>query len=135
MVYGQIVGSFASSNDNQQAAVELMGRFPIFGFFIVSIVGPILEEITYRLGLFSLGAKYKKWLGYVLSIVFFALIHINFVSKDIVAELINLPTYMVCGVVLGLAYDKFGFATSVTAHITNNLIGFFTTFVSTLTSK
>lgn len=119
------------SNENQTNVVNYMTQYPLFAITIVAIVGPICEELTYRVGLFSLCAKYKKWLAYVVSALIFAVIHINFASTDIVTELISLPTYLVCGLTLAFAYDKFGLATSTTAHVTNNLIAAIGAIMST----
>ena len=46
---------------------------------------------------------------------------ITFNSATIWNELANLPVYLFSGFMFALAYDKFGFSGSASAHITNNL--------------
>ena len=43
---------------------------------------------------------------------------------QIINELINLPAYVIAGLILNYAYDREGIAASTYAHIFNNLIGF-----------
>ena len=54
----------------------------------------------------------------------FALIHFDFQAENIVNELWALPTYLVSGVILGLAYEHRGPACSMTAHLIYNLFAF-----------
>ncbi|MBP5694703.1 MAG: CPBP family intramembrane metalloprotease, partial [Bacilli bacterium] len=101
--------------------------YPITCLFIFGLIGPICEEITYRVGLFSLLKRKNRALAYLVTIAVFALIHFNF-SNDpatLLNEIINLPYYMFAAFAFSFAFDKFGFAASATAHISNNLISLF----------
>lgn len=125
IVWGNIVNLFYTpeANQNQAVANSLVDTYPILCIFLLGIIGPVVEEFTYRVGLFSFFSRINKYLAYAITIVIFALIHFNFFAKgdDIINELWNLPVYMIGGFLLTLWYDKWGITSSLTAHIFNNL--------------
>ena len=126
MIVGMIVNIFHSggTNDNQTAAVSIVNNYPIFAFFILCLMGPICEEMTYRMGLFSFLKRINIILAFVLSALVFAFIHFNPESSNIIDELWALPSYIVPGVILAVAYYHRGPACSMTAHILYNLMSF-----------
>ena len=109
-------------NANQTIANSMMSQFPLSSIIVIGIMGPICEEFTYRLGVYSFLRRINKFLAYAVTIIFFALIHIDFSFADVAAELISIPSYIMAGFVFCLIYEKFGLAGSMTAHITNNLV-------------
>ena len=111
-------------NVNQSSLESIEKVFPVASIMIFGIVGPICEELTYRVGLFSLCKRRSTELAYFVTIIVFAFIHFS-VSKEpltLLNEILNLPHYMFAAAAFSFVYHKFGFASSVTAHITNNLI-------------
>ena len=117
-------------NANQTAINSLLGSYPLFCILVLGILGPVVEELTYRIGLFSFLMRTKRWIAYLVTIVIFALIHFDFMSivpavrgdpSDLIKELINLPSYLFAGGVLCVLYDTVGFSASLVAHIGNNL--------------
>ncbi|MDY0100605.1 MAG: CPBP family intramembrane glutamic endopeptidase [Bacilli bacterium] len=139
IAYGLIItklGIKIEDNVNEEAVVGLMTSEPILAFFTFVLLGPIVEELTYRLGLFSLLGRYKKWLAYLVTVLLFGLIHASFFSDNanLINELINLPSYLIAGFILTYAYDKEGFAASTYAHIFNNLVGFLFSLLATFNS-
>ena len=52
-----------------------------------------------------------------------------------VNELLNLPSYMISGFLLTLAYEKFGLACATTAHVFNNLYGVVVTILMKFVSQ
>lgn len=127
-VYGSLIPSIGN-NDNQMMAESLTISYPIFSIIIIGIIGPICEEITYRLGLYSFLSRFNKIAAYIGSALIFAIIHFNFLSSNILVELINLPIYIGSGLLLSFVYDKHGLPGSLVAHITNNLISCIITIV------
>lgn len=120
-----LIASLSESgvNNNQSTLEQYIGLNPILCLVIFGIIGPIVEEFTYRLGLFSfLNRTGKVWIAYVLTVIIFALIHFDFGSDNIVNELINLPPYLVAGALLCLTYHFGGFTASSIAHIMNNVL-------------
>ena len=107
-------------NNNETALRSFIVIYPVLSIIFLGFIGPFCEEMTYRVGLFGFLSK-RKWLAYLVSILVFSLMHFDFMSKDIVTELINLPSYMISAALFAVAYDKFGLQTSLTAHIFNNL--------------
>ena len=123
----QLIKVTSSDNANEASLQSLQDIYPLTCLIIFGIIGPICEEMTYRVGLFSLFKRKNKVVAYVVTIAVFALIHFNF-SLDpdtLVNELLNLPYYMFAAAAFSFTYDKFGFAGSVTAHISNNLLSLF----------
>ena len=125
IIYGNIVNILRPVSDNaNQASLEVMdAKFPIISMVVFGFVGPICEELTYRVGLFSLLKRKNRVLAYLLTIVVFAFIHFNFSTntETLINELLNLPYYMFAAFAFSFTYDRFGFAGSVTGHIINNV--------------
>ena len=132
VAYNLVILAFGyemSDNQNESAIVAMMSGYPIMSFLAFVLFGPIVEEITYRLGLFSLIRRLNRPLAYVVTMLVFGLIHMSFNPDTILNELINLPSYILAGTILTIAYEKEGFAVSTYAHITNNLISFLLTII------
>lgn len=112
-----------TTSDNQQAVVSVITAYPVLSIFLLGIVGPLVEEFTYRIGLFTFLRRVNVFLAYIVTSLVFGLIHFNFFATGdaLINELLNLPSYVISGFLLTLAYDKFGFACSSVAHIVNNL--------------
>ena len=130
VMYNLIISQFIEMevNANEVAAENMILTYPILSIVVLGILGPICEEITYRYGLFSLINKKSKVLAYIFTPLIFALIHFDF-TGNLLVELINLPTYIIAGIGLTFAYDKFGFNTAVIAHVTNNLYAIIATLL------
>ena len=129
--YNLIISQFIDlgTNTNEVAAESMIVAYPVLSIIVLGILGPICEEITYRYGLFSLLDKKNKILAYILTPLVFAIIHFDF-TGDLVIELLNLPVYIIAGLSLTFAYDRFGFNTAIIAHITNNLYAIITTLIT-----
>ena len=117
-------------NENQNLANNMMTSFPLTSILIIGIIGPICEEFTYRLGMYSFLRRINKYVAYAITIVFFALIHINFFAENIIPELIAIPQYLFAGLCFCILYEKWGIAASTTAHITNNLFSVLYTIIA-----
>ena len=113
-----------SDNANEASLQSLSDLFPVTSILIFAIIGPICEEFTYRVGLFSFFRRINKWLGYLVTILIFAFIHFNFSTNPttLLNEVLNLPFYMFAAFAFSFTYEKFGLAGSLTAHIANNVI-------------
>jgi len=123
LIYSSILtacGINMSTNDNEQALDSIITVYPVLSILIFGIIGPLCEELTYRLGLYSFLRRINKYLAYAVTIVVFALIHFNF-TGDMVIELLNLPFYIVAGFMMTFVYEKVGFAGSFALHSLNNL--------------
>lgn len=118
-----IINIPTGDNANQTAIVSLEKLFPLTSLVVFGFIGPICEEMTYRVGLFSLLKRKNKFLAYFVTIILFAFIHFNFSTNTatLMNELLQLPHYMFAAFAFSFTYDKWGFAGSVSAHITNNV--------------
>ena len=134
---GTIIGGILSlfhptaDNTNQQAIESLAGSYPIIMLLIVGFIGPICEEFTYRVGLYSFLRRINKYLAFAVTVIVFALIHFDFTAtgEDLINELWALPSYIVSGFVLTLAYEHRGPACSMVAHAVYNTIALLLTFI------
>ena len=130
VLVGSLVSSFislfyeVSDNVNQSSAIEFIHNYPILAFFILGFVGPICEELTYRVGLYSFLKRVNKYAALGLTAVIFALIHFDFTAADMVNEVVALPIYIVSGAILTLAYEHRGPACSMTTHMAYNIFSF-----------
>lgn len=126
IMYNSIVNLFytTTTNDNQQIANSMVQSYPFLSFIILCFIGPIVEEFTYRVGMFSFLARVHRALAYGVTIIVFALIHFNFFATgdDMINELIHLPIYMFSGAVLCVLYDVMGLSASLSAHTMNNIL-------------
>ena len=122
MAYSNFVNLFYQSNisENESQLHSMMMAYPALSVIFIGIIGPVCEELIYRLGIFESIGK-PRWIAYLVSIIVFALMHFQPTSENIINELINLPSYLLSGLILALAYDKCNIATSMTAHMINNL--------------
>ena len=127
MIVSSAVTSFmnlfqqAGVNANEASIDSTTSLYPFLSIVIFGIVGPICEEFTYRVGLFTFIKKYNRVAAYLITALVFGLLHFTFNIDTIVTELINLPSYIVSGLLLCYFYDYKGFGASTIAHITNNL--------------
>ena len=119
-----------SDNINQASLVSLDKLYPLTSLIIFGFIGPICEELTYRVGLFSLCKRRSRALAYVITIIVFAFIHFNFDTKNLLNEILNLPFYAFAAAAFSFTYDHFGFAGSLTGHVINNV--FSLAFVATI---
>ena len=109
---------------NQGALITMVKAYPVVVILVFGIIGPICEELAYRVGLFTLLRRVHPVLAYTLTIIIFAFIHFDFMSSNIVNEFANLPGYIWGAVILSALYDYKGITSSITAHILNNIISF-----------
>lgn len=119
-------------NTNESTLRTIGGvNLPLF-IVVIGILGPFIEELTYRAGLFSFLSRINRWIAYVVSGLVFGLIHFSWdfsSSEAIIRELINLPTYVGAGLIMAFVYEKGGFAASFMMHSMNNIYSIVYNFV------
>ena len=121
--YTNVINLFhpIDTSSNESSVRSVIDLYPVASIFILGIIGPLCEELAYRVGLFGLLKRVNRILAYVVTGIVFGFLHFDFTSADIVNEFIFLPTYIVPGVIFALAYDLFGLPCSWMAHSINNL--------------
>ena len=125
-----LLGVSIESNENQQSIEASALSMPVLTALMTVIFAPVTEELGYRFGIFGGIHKYNRYAAYIVTSIIFALIHFN-LNNNIVNELLNLPTYIFAGFWLCFAYEKSGsIVTSITAHMTNNLVSLIITLKS-----
>ncbi len=123
------LGYETDGNNNQTTLDSLIEVYPFFSIVIFGLIGPFVEEITYRVGLFSLMRRINTWVAYLVTIIIFTIIHFDWnlffmdaTRDDWINEAINLPSYVVAAFGFSFIYEKWGFGASYLAHMFNNVI-------------
>ena len=129
MALSSIISLFhqVSDNANQEAAVKISTNYPLIAFVILGFLGPVCEEFTYRVGLYSFFRRINKYVAFAVTIIVFAFIHFDFTSighDAFFEELWALPAYLLSGFILTLAYEHRGPACSMMAHMVYNSFAF-----------
>lgn len=127
IAYNGIIGFIfpdLGSNDNQNAVEAVIKIHPLLSLIWIPFLGPIVEEFTYRFGLFNALNKINRIFAYVVVSLIFGLIHFNFFAPNIAVELLNLPPYIISGLIFSYIYDRENLATSIVAHVTNNFVSY-----------
>lgn len=113
---------------NQQQITNLIKNQPAISFFFIVLLAPIIEEFTYRVGLFSFFRKRNRWLAYIIAVILFSFMHFIpsfFEAPQLMAnEALNIPLYIVPSLILAISYEYAGLSSSTYIHILNNLISF-----------
>ena len=110
----------ASTNVNQTNINSFVFTNPLLAIFFVGILGPITEELCYRVGLYSLVRRLNVYAAFFVTMFVFAIIHLDFQKGDLLNELQNLPSYLIAGFIFSLAYEHKGPVASMIAHIIYN---------------
>lgn len=137
-LFMQLIFGHQGSNANQGTIELILKNHPVSSFFWIVLMGPIVEEVIYRFGLFGGLRKINRPLAYVISALIFGFIHFNIpldennkvIMTELMTELINIPSYIVSGLIFAYAYEKEGFGVGAVAHVTNNLISFVFSIIS-----
>lgn len=105
-------------SSNQQYFEQTLHQInPIYLFFYVVLLSPIMEEYLFR-GLIFLKAFNGTWIGLALSSLAFGIAHTP-------TNFLDLMLYVGSGLILGYITSKTEhLETSVTIHATNNLIAY-----------
>ena len=117
----QVIRPGTGEGGNQSAVSDMVRNYPWISILIVGIIGPICEEVAYRVGLFTLLRRVHPSLAYIATALIFGFIHFDITSTDLITEFLYLPEYMFAGLVFAFVYDKKGIVGSSIAHILNNM--------------
>jgi len=138
-----LIFSDTTSNINQSSIELIISNYPFTSFIWIVLVGPVIEEILYRLGLFEGLRQKNRILAYVVSGIIFGFIHFNIpldaegevVTAQLINEFINIPGYIISGLLFAYTYEKIGFVGSSVAHISNNLLSYILTIIRIYAAK
>lgn len=120
-------------NGNSEALDEMMATSWGSMILFTVILAPIIEEIIYRVGIFTFLKRIHPAVAYIGVGLIFGMIHMhNFFDP---VEWAYFPGYAFGGIALSFVYDKFGFAGSMMAHMTNNGIAVGLTLLQFLSTK
>ncbi|MFA9457569.1 lysostaphin resistance A-like protein [Halalkalibacter sp. AB-rgal2] len=108
-----VILGFEPGSENTEIIVEFAQAFPLF-IIVVAIIGPIIEEIVFRLVIFgSLYKRFNFWIAGILSSLIFAAMHGDFQ---------NLLVYTAMGLTFAFLYVKTKrIIVPIIAHVAINL--------------
>ncbi len=115
------LGITLEDNQNQTAIVALVQNSPIISIITFGFLGPIVEEWTYRLGIFKYLKNKSKLLAYLITLTIFGFIHFDFTAANLTNEMLNLPIYLIAGAWFCFFYDRFGLQVALSTHVMNNV--------------
>lgn len=102
-----ILSGTTSTSENQMVMETLIERAPIMMIIIVVISAPILEELIFRLLLFTGFYKWNRWLAYAMSAGLFGLLHVYQPMIDgNISEILMIFPYLFMGIGLCFIYEK-----------------------------
>ena len=78
----QILFGQAEENLNQQIINLILSKHPVSSFFWIVLLGPLVEELTYRVGLFNAISSRNRIAAYVVSALVFGFLHFNIHNAD-----------------------------------------------------
>lgn len=128
-IFLALIKAGVTDNANETSINSITTSYPILSLIVFGLIGPVCEELTYRVGLFSLCRRKSRVLAYCVTAVVFAFIHFNFSTTSLVNELLNLPFYAFAALAFSFTYEKYGFAGSATAHMLNNIWSLLSTII------
>jgi membrane protease YdiL (CAAX protease family) len=112
------------ANQNQMA--ELVRSYPLFMPLMIVLVGPLMEELVYRVSIFRALIGRSRLLAYVLSSLLFGFQHVMqaVVFDQNYTELWNMLPYIASGLWISYLYDRRrNILVPLLVHILNNLLG------------
>lgn len=118
----------SGTSENQKLVIRMVRSTPFFAIVITGFVGPLCEEITYRLGLFGFLKRINRIFAYAVAAFIFGAIHMR--DWGSLNEWLNFPSYLLSGIYLAYVYEHFGFGASWLAHSFNNLFSVITILAS-----
>lgn len=121
IVWGNISRAIGATINENQDAINNIAKINVpLSILFLGFLGPICEELTYRVGLFNFTRRVNRIMGYVISAAIFGLIHIH--DYGSLNEWLSYPSYLFAGLAFAFAYEKWGFGASTLAHVTNNVL-------------
>lgn len=130
LIFGEV-----PDNTNQSIVVNVITAYPVSSFFWIVLIGPIVEEFTYRYGLYGTLRRWNKYAALIITALIFGFIHFDFSviggsdKQLLYIELLNIPSYIVMGLLFSYAYEKHDIQVPIVAHVFNNLIAYIVAFI------
>jgi membrane protease YdiL (CAAX protease family) len=115
---------FSRTTSNEEALNTFVEQNTLCAMIDIAIVGPILEELVYRMGLFCYLRKKNVILAHIVTSVVFAMGH-SLGAGSLYLTLIESVPYFVVGLVLSLTYERSKTIYScIVIHMLYNSLGF-----------
>lgn len=96
-----------SSSENQILIEEMMKQVPVIMIISVTVLAPILEELIFRLLLFTGFYKWGRWAGYLIAGGLFGFLHVyQPILQGNFMEILQIFPYLFMGLGLCFVYEK-----------------------------
>lgn len=116
---------FANLNDG--AVIDILGQYPLLMFVCTVVLAPVAEELLFRGLIFGWLQEKNVLLGYILSTLLFAAIHVvQYIGLYSVEHIfVALVMYLPAGLCFAWAYQRSGSIISpILIHAINNFLAF-----------
>ncbi|WP_040949372.1 CPBP family intramembrane glutamic endopeptidase [Gorillibacterium massiliense] len=111
---------------NQNKMKDILLQYPILFGLSIAVIGPITEELVYRVMIFRSLRKLNRLLAYAVSSLLFGFQHVfeAVVMQHNYSEFWNMPAYVATGLILAYLYEKKRtILVPMGTHILNNTAG------------
>lgn len=111
---------------NQEKLQHLLLQFPFIMTVNIAVIGPLVEELVYRVGVFRSLAGRSRILAYLVSSLLFGFQHVMeaVVMQQNYSELWYMIPYVCTGLIFAYLYDKTrNILVPVGMHVLNNSLG------------
>lgn len=120
----QLIIQSGDSSQNQEVIEKMLIKVPLPMIITVVFIAPILEEIIFRGIIYRAFARYKPWLGHIISGFAFGFVHVAnavLVNHNMI-ELIQMLPYVGMGICFSYFYEKHKtISMPIMFHMLNNL--------------
>jgi uncharacterized protein len=128
MIIPTILANFGYTGGtaNQNKLNTMIEDYPVIMAVNIVLIGPVIEELVYRVTAFRLVARRSRILAYLVSSLLFGFQHVYeaVVYHHHYAEIWNMTAYAVTGVILAYLYEKRrNIMVPLGTHVLNNLLG------------
>jgi len=130
VLIGIIIGQPTSAN--QEGVNEAMRQFPLLMSLFAVVLGPIFEEMVFRVAIFRRLREKNYWVATLVSSLLFGLIHVmTSLFTGNYKDVLFIVTYSVLGFWLSEAYEKSGSVfVNLGMHMCVNLVSTLVSFFS-----
>lgn len=128
MIMPNLVALFhpVTTSVNQNRMANLVRSYPLFMPLMIVFVGPVIEELVYRVSVFRALLGKSRLMAYAVSALLFGFQHVlqAVVIDHNYAELWNMLPYIASGLWFNYLYDRRrNILVPLGVHIANNLLG------------
>ena len=127
IVWGSVSNALgATTNENQSRINDIVEVNLPLAIVFLAMIGPMCEELAYRVGVFNFTRRVNRVFGYVVAVLVFGFIHMHDYGDP--NEWLSFPSYAFAGLAFAYAYEKWGLGASFIAHFLVNFLAILSSY-------